>query len=130
MKRRGSARRRSIDDRKVSCGRRVADRVVRFASLQASAASCRRHGAPISASAVVRESPDGPRIVAEWTVRHRFWRGAIVCMGARRAADPNRLLPIRPIPIAMGVLTTRFREVVQKNFLYRFIDESDAIPAS
>jgi hypothetical protein len=38
------------------------------------------------------------------------------------------LRPIRAILIAMGSPTTRFREVVQKNFLCPSIDESDANP--
>jgi hypothetical protein len=45
-------------------------------------------------------------------------------------ANANRLRVIRAIPIAIGSSTTRFRVVVQKNFLRPSIDESDAIPSS
>jgi DnaJ-domain-containing protein 1 len=64
------------------------------------------------------------------TLRHPFSRAAIFSTVARDDANANRLRVIRAILVASGSSTTRFREVVQKNFLRRLVGESDAIPSS
>jgi hypothetical protein len=64
------------------------------------------------------------------TIRHPFSRAPIVFAVARDDAHANRFRVIRAILIAIGWSTTRFREVVQKNFWCPSVDESDANPSS
>jgi hypothetical protein len=64
-----------------------------------------------------------------WTPRHPFSRAPIAFAVARDDANANRFRVIRAIPIATGSSTTRFREVFQKNFSRRSVDESDVIPS-
>jgi hypothetical protein len=119
-------RRRRFDGPIVATGRTGWS----IASIRASAASRGRYDGPHATSQRRWRARIVPTTVVLRTLRHPFSRAPIAVAVVRDDANANRFRVIRAILIAIGSSTTRFREVVQKNFLCPSVDESDANPSS